>query len=99
MYILNDSKRETFAIIIFQIHLNMKFLKVLFILSIVGNSAYPQQPTAKEIIKKANDLMQGQTNESYMQMSYCQANMEAYHCFSFMVKRQRIQFSNNHRSC
>lgn len=47
----------------------MKFLKALFILSIVVDSVYSQQPTAKEIIKKANDLMQGQTNESYMRMS------------------------------
>ena len=32
-------------------------------------SAYALQPSAKEIIKKANDLTQGQTNESYMRMS------------------------------
>src|SRR5450759_4689943 len=47
----------------------MKFFKVLILLSIVGITAFSQQPTAKEIIKKANELMQGQTNESYMRMS------------------------------
>jgi outer membrane lipoprotein-sorting protein len=47
----------------------MKFLKAIFILSVVSISAIAQQQTAKEIIKKANDLMQGQTNESYMRMS------------------------------
>ena len=37
-------------------------------LAFVGQ-AFSQQPSAKEIIKKANDLMQGQTNESFVQMT------------------------------
>lgn len=63
----------------------MKFIKVFFILSIVGISAYPQQPTAKEIIKRANDLMQGQTNESYMQMTIVRPTWKrtiAFHSWS-----------------
>ena len=47
----------------------MKFIKLTIALLIFGLNASSQQPTAKEIIKKANDLMQGQTNESYMRMS------------------------------
>lgn len=47
----------------------MKFIKLLFVLLIITMSAYALQPSAKEIIKKANDLTQGQTNESYMRMS------------------------------
>jgi outer membrane lipoprotein-sorting protein len=46
----------------------MNFIKLsiaLLCLSIIANG---QQFTAKEIIKKANDLMQGQTNESFMRM-------------------------------
>jgi len=47
----------------------MKFFKVLFILAIVDISAHAQQPTAKEIVKKAYDLMQGKTNESVITMT------------------------------
>ena len=47
----------------------MKFFKILFFVLSLSAQAFSQQPSAKEIIKKANDLMQGQTNESYMQMS------------------------------
>lgn len=35
----------------------------------IGVTSNCQQPDAKEIIRKANDIMQGQTNESYMHMS------------------------------
>jgi outer membrane lipoprotein-sorting protein len=47
----------------------MKYLMLPIALIISGLTAKSQQPTAKEIIKKANDLMQGQTNESYIRMS------------------------------
>lgn len=47
----------------------MKILKILILALAFSPQAFSQQPSAKEIIKKANDLMQGQTNESYMQMS------------------------------
>jgi outer membrane lipoprotein-sorting protein len=38
-------------------------------MSLLVVSAFSQQPSAKEIIKKAYDLTQGLTNESYMRMS------------------------------
>jgi outer membrane lipoprotein-sorting protein len=47
----------------------MKTIRITIALMTMGFSAFGQQPSAKEIIKKANDLMQGQTNESYMRMS------------------------------
>jgi hypothetical protein len=47
----------------------MRFFKVLFILAIANISIHAQQPTAKEIVKKAYDLMQGKTNESEMTMT------------------------------
>jgi outer membrane lipoprotein-sorting protein len=47
----------------------MKFFNACFIMSLLVVSAFSQQPSAKEIIKKAYDLTQGLTNESYMRMS------------------------------
>lgn len=47
----------------------MKMFKLLSILTFMATAAQAQQPSAKEIVKKANDLMQGQTNESTMSMS------------------------------
>jgi outer membrane lipoprotein-sorting protein len=47
----------------------MKFIKIIIAMLSFGLTLHSQQPSAKEIIKKANDLMQGQTNESYMHMS------------------------------
>ncbi|HEY4786794.1 MAG TPA: outer membrane lipoprotein-sorting protein [Bacteroidales bacterium] len=51
----------------------MKTLKFFMVLSIwiFGYSSFiaGQQPTPKEIVKKAYDLMQGQTNESTMSMT------------------------------
>jgi outer membrane lipoprotein-sorting protein len=63
----------------------MRFFKVLFILAIANISIYAQQPTAKEIVKKANDLMLGQTNESYMRMSIVRPTWQrtiAFHTWS-----------------
>ncbi len=47
----------------------MNFIKLTIPFLTFGLIVNGQLPTAKEIIKRANDLMQGQTNESYMQMS------------------------------
>ncbi len=47
----------------------MKNIILLIALLSFGVFANGQQQDAKEIIRKANDLMQGQTNESYMRMS------------------------------
>ncbi len=47
----------------------MKFTIITGLLLSFVTSANCQQPDAKEIIRMANDLMQGQTNESYMRMS------------------------------
>ena len=49
----------------------MKLLKTIIyvIATMLSMASYGQQPTAKEIVKKASDLMQGQTNESVMRMT------------------------------
>ena len=47
----------------------MKFFKTLLMLAFVTVAANAQQPPAKEIVKKAYDLMQGQTNNSEMTMT------------------------------
>ena len=47
----------------------MKILKIIIALFCLSIATCAQQPTAKEIIKTANELTQGQTNESYMRMS------------------------------
>jgi outer membrane lipoprotein-sorting protein len=47
----------------------MRFYLIALSLFFIAASAQSQQPSAKEIVKKANDLMQGQTNESYMKMT------------------------------
>jgi outer membrane lipoprotein-sorting protein len=51
----------------------------------IAVTAFSQQPFAKEIVKKANDLMQGQTNESYMRMSIVRPTWErtiAFHSWA-----------------
>jgi outer membrane lipoprotein-sorting protein len=47
----------------------MRFLKTLAVLLGFSLAVQSQQPTAKEIVKKAYDLMQGETNESMMTMT------------------------------
>jgi outer membrane lipoprotein-sorting protein len=47
----------------------MKFYKTMAVLLGFSVAVQAQPPTAKEIIKKAYDLMQGETNESMMTMT------------------------------
>ena len=47
----------------------MKLLKVLIFLIFTIGTANSQQPSPKEIVRKAYNLMQGQTNESAMSMT------------------------------
>jgi hypothetical protein len=47
----------------------MKFYKILAVLQSCSIAIQSQTPTAKEIVKKAYDLMQGETNESMMTMT------------------------------
>lgn len=47
----------------------MKLFKALPALLIFAVPSFSQQPSAKEIVKKAYDLMQGETNESVMTMT------------------------------
>jgi outer membrane lipoprotein-sorting protein len=47
----------------------MKIIKLILAVQLISISIFSQQPTAKEIVKKAYDLTQGLTNESYMRMS------------------------------
>ncbi len=63
----------------------MKFTTLIIALLAFGLKANCQQTDAKEIIRKANDLMQGQTNESYMRMSIVRPTWErtiAFHSWS-----------------
>jgi outer membrane lipoprotein-sorting protein len=47
----------------------MKKIKISILILLAGTASFGQQPSAKEIIKKAYDLMQGETNESMMTMT------------------------------
>lgn len=47
----------------------MRFINLIIASLIYVLPSYGQLTEAKEIIRKANDLMQGQTNESYIRMS------------------------------
>lgn len=47
----------------------MKTLKILSLLVLMALPAFSQQPSAKEIVKKAYDLTQGQTSNSEMMMT------------------------------
>jgi len=47
----------------------MKFIKTLFIFLCITVTASSQEQSAKEIVKKAYELMQGQTNESVMHIT------------------------------
>ncbi len=63
----------------------MKYIQLTITLLILCLTAKSQQPSAKEIVKKANDLMQGQTNESYMHMSIVRPTWQrtiAFHSWS-----------------
>lgn len=63
----------------------MKYINLLFTFLSFAYSVNCQQPSAKEIIKKANDLLQGQSNESYMHMSIVRPTWQrtiAFHSWS-----------------
>ena len=47
----------------------MKFIKIGLGFLSFSLFSFAQQPTAKDIIKKASDLMQGETNENTMTMT------------------------------
>jgi outer membrane lipoprotein-sorting protein len=63
----------------------MKISTFTFALFIFTKAAYGQSTDAKEIIRKANDVMQGQSNESYMRMSIVRPTWQrsiAFHAWS-----------------
>jgi len=63
----------------------MRILKTLIVLFSIILNINAQQPSAKEIVRKANDLMQGQTNESFMRMTIVRPTWQrsiAFHSWS-----------------